>query len=1269
MTTAVDPYWSNVVLYVRSDELAGSSTLIDQSIYNQQLTSYQAATFGPSSSGATGSFPISGPFFGSGNFVGYALGNPWPPAALTTNTTTTLSGQTYGNGNYVATSSSFYAAATNYAYYAFDKISGAAANIWVTATGSYSTTTGQYTANTFSTVVNGITYFGEWLDLLLPNQILLTSYSIQARNDTNYLQTPYTWILAGTNNAGTWTSIDSRSNIVYTQNQIITFNVSISQYYNEYRLIILYVQPNNVNPFSAVNEMILYGYAVPATTNAVSYYITTPTASINTLGTQNFTIEFWFYQINNGSSSLTSSTTGASGRMATNTTKTSPGWSSGDWIIYSPSIGLFGFQVNNPSLNITYVTSYASNAGWHHYAISRSGGNVYLYQDGILKLTTAYTNTNSIDGGVAKTFTFGGNRFDSGGAWANGYFDEIRVTIGIDRYAGANYTVQTAPFPTTNYIPPIQTIPSSAISLSNLCVNFGTSISQPFLMSTLINSGLSNVYIPPYVSFAQNSNIKISNLIGQVEYCPSSIGGLRLWLDAADTTKITVSNSNVISWIDKSSGIPFTQLNTLYQPIFTSNSLYYKPGITFYSSQWLYNPSYSNITFAGSNTIFFTVSYTSGGLLLYKGNSNLQWNQGYKKIWMGSSYGIENINGLFPMYSQLQSNIASISSNSYSGYSLGSAYYGYTPYITSYSNIICMKTISSNIVTQYVNNFPIITSNTSNMNLQSDTGNYLAIGYGGTTAPSFKGNIHEIVQFNSVLNDIDTLNISTYLSNKWNIPIYIPNYPTLDNVSVPPIILASTRRLLFSYNGPVIRLCNSSTTAGTQSDFYANNMQQLYTGPNSTGLSLAAWLGASTAYVVTLYNQSGGYNIVNVSSTLTTTLSNLNNNYVINFVNANNNALMYNSAIAFTDATFAFNFIPNSVSSTIAPTGVNYTGNWFSCDSILYGERGGVVNDMAINIVNKTSPQISFSTGVSGTDTFYDLTTLNDFTSPCSTIITRQSTTGIVNSYKAGVYYGSSGPTTATGQIISNNPLYIGAQNLNIYLDTILVYSAIANSNDISLISKMMSSYTLQVNPVINLPLLTSLTNIGTGNQIATLTGTMAFTTISGKQCITCSGANVSNYISFSYGSAIPAYFTVCFWFYRNDTNYYTCYGINDSSKTFSNDSHALDLSNTYTITYTRLPNQWTSYSTTAGTANATTWVHYACSVNITVGNFKVYINGVFQGTGTGSGTTWSSTINYIYLGISADAGRGFNGYLRQFQFYNNILSPNDILNIYNATA
>jgi hypothetical protein len=296
--------------------------------------------------------------------------------------------------------------------------------------------------------------------------------------------------------------------------------------------------------------------------------------------------------------------------------------------------------------------------------------------------------------------------------------------------------------------------------------------------------------------------------------------------------------------------------------------------------------------------------------------------------------------------------------------------------------------------------------------------------------------------------------------------ITTPSGSYLDAVTTSsPLMIYSTRRLLTSYTNAVIRIQRSSDNA--QSDFYAATNQQLYTGANGTGTSLTAWLSSATGYIITWYNQvSGGVNLTaSASSTCVIALTS-NNNYVVSFVNATS-ALSYNGATTFTNATFAFNFIPVSVTYGGTPTAPNSNGDWYNCDAILYGEVGGVVGDMSICISNKTTPAISFGSGCSTTDTFYDITTLNGFNNQASVIMTRASpttTTQIVNSYQGNTSAITSGTTTISSsyqQITPRNPLLVGACALNAKIDTIIMYQSIASATDIQNIMNGFNSYKL----------------------------------------------------------------------------------------------------------------------------------------------------------------------------------------------------------------
>lgn len=152
--------------------------------------------------------------------------------------TTTLSGQAYGNGNYVMNASSIFNTNALPPYYAFDKTS---ATEWAATTTTYSASTPYgYSAGTYSTTIQGISspVGGEWLQIQFPSTIVITSYTLTARNDGFFNQTPAVWYIVGSNDGSTWYSLDYRSLTYTSAGQSQTFPVSTTVAYSWYRIVI-----------------------------------------------------------------------------------------------------------------------------------------------------------------------------------------------------------------------------------------------------------------------------------------------------------------------------------------------------------------------------------------------------------------------------------------------------------------------------------------------------------------------------------------------------------------------------------------------------------------------------------------------------------------------------------------------------------------------------------------------------------------------------------------------------------------------------------------------------------------------------------------------------------------------------------------------------------------------------------------------------------------------------------------------------------------------
>ena len=160
------------------------------------------------------------------------------------------------------------------------------------------------------------------------------------------------------------------------------------------------------------------------------------TSADYTLGTSDFTVEFWFYQ--NTSTTVyqrllqlgANSTAGGLWVVAnqSNTTTTTP--------------FIDGYTSTWTRLADASVT--LSRNTWHHLALTRSGNTFKLYLNGTLASQSTYSYN-----ATGSTLYIGHNGSYSDAF--NGYIDDIRITKGVVRYSG-NFTPSTSAFAGYNLI-------------------------------------------------------------------------------------------------------------------------------------------------------------------------------------------------------------------------------------------------------------------------------------------------------------------------------------------------------------------------------------------------------------------------------------------------------------------------------------------------------------------------------------------------------------------------------------------------------------------------------------------------------------------------------------------------------------------------------------------------------------------------------------------------------------------------------------------------
>ena len=189
------------------------------------------------------------------------------------------------------------------------------------------------------------------------------------------------------------------------------------------------------------------------------------------------------------------------------------------------------------------------------------------------------------------------------------------------------------------------------------------------------------------------------------------------------------------------------------------------------------------------------------------------------------------------------------------------------------------------------------------------------------------------------------------------------------------------------------------------------------------------------------------------------------------------------------------------------------------------------------------------------------------------------------------------------------------------------------------------------------LPLTTNSTDIGISPQNVTLNGSITYTNIANKACAYFNSSS-NNYLSLPFTSS--KVFTISYWFYAADYNYYnlwslsstatgTAYGVSADIQT-----GAQNFSIIYSGGSVNVGNY--SYPNSSGS-----WYFVTLVVNDRA--CKSYVNGGLVNSVLGSGTL--SNRNYLLIGKGMNGG-GFNGYLKDFMFYNSELTPSDISTLYN---
>lgn len=203
--------------------------------------------------------------------MGETVPREYPPVAMSANTTN-ITGQTYGNGTYIARASSTWAAPSA----AFNKNANSF-QAWGADFGTYNPNTGAYVGSN-TTLVDGSNVSGEWLDLETPQGLVVNQYVLRGwpQFGQGDVRSPNTFTLAGSTDGSNYTRIDTRSNIttIDTNNWMNTFTLPNNRgMFNHHRIITHITGNSNTNNFRSgclIAEMIYTGFNNPQTGTSIT---------------------------------------------------------------------------------------------------------------------------------------------------------------------------------------------------------------------------------------------------------------------------------------------------------------------------------------------------------------------------------------------------------------------------------------------------------------------------------------------------------------------------------------------------------------------------------------------------------------------------------------------------------------------------------------------------------------------------------------------------------------------------------------------------------------------------------------------------------------------------------------------------------------------------------------------------------------------------------------------------------------------------------------
>jgi hypothetical protein len=685
-------------------------------------------------------------------------------------------------------------------------------------------------------------------------------------------------------------------------------------------------------------------------------------------------------------------------------------------------------------------------------------------------------------------------------------------------------------------------------------------------------------------------------------FSPASIAGLQLWLDAADATTQTFSNTSIISWRDKSSNA------------YNFNQIAGSPSN--YTSQFpVIGTSINSL-----GTIYFNQGASLKQNTIIDGVKNL--------FWVGR---IDNLPGIYFLFG---------ADSSYDWHADG--------YPLKFVNAYAQSSIlSASPTSLYTNDSSAITNTAfSNVYYPSTTNTSILSVAGISGSTRFQGicydrsgvhigwcgDLAEVITFSTALTTSQIQQVEGYLAQKWGQTNNLPSsHPSLTQklftkplapMTLTPYYTAFTP---LSIPGCMVWL-DATTLSGTS----------ITSWPDRSGNGNNA-SGSGTLNATAMNGQKGVYNTsVNITGNLPLSQNftfffvftvagpggyprifytgpgadNGPGNFMFELDNRGNNLYGYSSGPSFGYGNYSVTYGKTMMLSMQANSSSNIVK----------------INSGSYATASVTSPftfsNYNFGYGYVGEMLYYNTTLSSSNIQNLESYLS--SKWGLVSSLPSS-------------HLHFTQPAGLPTSVLSI-VKTVSVAS-LANAVGVTV-----KSY---------LPMMINSTDIGGTPQTVTTNGSVTYKTIAGRQCAYFSNS-LGNYLSFPYIAQTQV--TLCFWLYTIDSTYYTAVSINDGNL---NPTLQVDLAPSAVYCLTAMPSQWTNQPS-GNYGGPGQWAHFAITINYSTYVEQLYINGTLISTVTGSGSP-SIPQSQIWLGRSGDNYRAFYGYLCHFCYFPQILTQAQI--------